>query len=614
MAREPRRNPFAIERPPTQEYSLARVEGTDQDLPLPSKIDLALFRRLFSWTRPYRGLRNWLLLIVVVRSLQLPLLAWSIGAIIQGPIARHDVQGAVLGAVGFIGLALFTQVTMHFRQRLALDLGEYVVRDLRLALFRHLMTLPMSFYNRYKTGSIISRCTSDVENLRIGVQNVLFVSLVQTGQMLGAGALMAWYNWRLFLLILAMTPLLYHINRHFRRKIVVSSRELHASFSRITATLVESVKGIRVTQGFSRERRNGDLFRQLLTDHSGYNMGLARNVAVFLPLLELNSQVFIAMTLLVGGYGVLSPSIQMDLGSLIVFFFLAQMFFDPIRVIGHQFTEALNALAGAERVFSVLDTKPDWQDPEDARPLDAVRGDVEFREVVFGYAPDRPVLHGITFVVPAGQSVALVGHTGSGKSSIVNLLCKFYLPQGGEIYFDGHPVSKATTSSVRAHLGLVLQQNFLFTGTVMENIRLGNPGASDAQVVDAVRQLDCLDIVEALPQGFQTVVGERGTGLSLGQQQLLCFARALLADPAILVLDEATSSVDTLTELRIQTALERLRKGRTSFIIAHRLSTIRNADLVLVLDHGHIVERGRHNELLQAGGHYARLYSKFAEQ
>jgi ATP-binding cassette subfamily B protein len=268
-------------------------------------------------------------------------------------------------------------------------------------------------------------------------------------------------------------------------------------------------------------------------------------------------------------------------------------------------------MAGAERLFRTLDTPPDWRDAPDARPLPPLRGRVEFREVTFGYDPARPVLHGISFLAAPGQTIALVGHTGSGKTSIINLLSKFYLAQSGQILLDGHEIQAATADSLRRQMGIVLQQNFLFSGTVVDNIRLPRPEVSDEAVAEVLRQLDCADLLEALPDGLRTRVGEKGRGLSVGQQQLVCFARAMLADPRLLILDEATSAIDTITEARLQHALARLLQGRTSFVVAHRLSTIRRADQVLVLDHGHLIERGTHPQLLAQGGVYAKLYLQF---
>lgn len=606
----------------SHDISLARVSRDRYEEESADHLDFALFRRLFSWTRYYGPKRYALFLFVLIRSAQLPLLAWSLSAVINGPIAEGDFSQTLWYAGGYALFAAFTQLIMHFRQRYALELGETVVYEMRNAVFRHLMKMPMAFYNRTKHGSILSRLTSDMEAVRQGVQNVLFISLVQVGQMLISGVLMAFYNWILFLALLGMTPFLWGINRYFRKRISRSSRNLQESFSRVTATVAESVRGIHVTQGFAREQTNAGLFRRLIADHSGYNMGLSRNVARYLPLLELNAQVFTAVLVILGGFGALHPGIHMDVGDLVTFFFLAGLFFQPITVIGRQFTSALAALAGAERVFRLLDQKPDWDESGEDRspveppevPLEDFSGRVCFENISFHYEPQKPVLRDVHFTAEPGQMVALVGHTGSGKSTIINLLCKFYLPTQGRILFDQRDIRELQTASLRNQVGIVLQKNFLFSGTVCENIRIGRPDATDQEVEEAVKQLDCLDLVENMTDGFETVVTERGQGLSLGQRQIVCFARALLANPKILILDEATSSVDTMTEARLQFALETLLKDRTCFVVAHRLSTIRKADQVLVLDQGKIIERGTHRELLTLKGHYSDLYQRFSEE
>ncbi|HVX15456.1 MAG TPA: ABC transporter ATP-binding protein [Pirellulales bacterium] len=562
-------------------------------------LEMRLISRLLAYTRPYRAKRDWLLILVFIRSLQLPGLTWLTAAVITGPVQRGDMWGVVWGTLAFTVLVVSTQVVMHFRQRLALELGEAVVHDLRRDLFAHLIRLPMSFFNQTRLGRIISRMTSDVENVRTGVQEVLFVTIVQVGQMLVATAFMLWYDTALFGVVLGLVPLLWLINRHFHRRLSQSLRAVQESFSRVTSTLAESVNGIRVTQGFVRHETNARMFGELVADHSRYNMAVTRDQGIFLPLLDLNSQLCYAVLLLVGGYRVLVTG-SAEVGDLIGFLFMASLFFSPITVLGNQYNQALTAMAGAERVFRLLDTQPDWQDADDATTLPPISGRVEFEHVSFGYDPKRLVLRGIHFTAEPGQTVALIGQTGSGKTSITNLIAKFYQPDSGRVLIDGHDVATVTGDSLRKQIGIVLQHNFLFTGTVIDNIRLGKPDASDEEVVEAVRSLDCLDLFTALPRGLETQVGERGTSLSLGQRQLVCFARAMLANPRILILDEATSSVDTVTEARVQSALAVLLKGRTSFVVAHRLSTIRGADQVLVLSDGRIVERRRRADWAKA--------------
>jgi len=576
-------------------------------------LDAGLARWLFSYTRPYARKRNTLLVIVILRSLQLPVLAWMIGTIISGPIAGNSLSGLAWWTLGFLAFALWTQVTFHFRYRLALELGEAVIHDMRSDIFRHLQRMPMSFFNNNKIGRIISRMTSDSEAIRAGVQDVLFTSLVGLGQIVAAAVLMAWYDWVLFTIVAAVVPVLWTVNLHFRTKLGKAHRDVQESFSRITASLAESVNGIQVTQGFVRQETNSLLFRDLVMDHSEFNMGAARTAGFFLPLLELNSQLFLAALLVVGGYRVLSPGVNMPVGDLIQFLFLANIFFGPIQALGDQYNQAMLSMAGADRLHRLLTTEPEWKDPPTAQPLAPLAGRVCFENLSFGYDPRRPVLHEITFCAEPGQSVALVGMTGSGKTSIISLIAKFYLPTSGRLTVDGRDIREISTDSLRSKLGIVLQNNFLFSGTILENIRVGRPHATDQDVFDAVARLDCMDMIAALPQGFHYEVGEGGCRLSLGQRQLVCFARAMLADPRILILDEATSSIDVFTEHSIQQALAKLLQGRTSFIVAHRLSTIRNADLVLVLDHGRIVERGSHCELVGQRGIYANLHKQFTQ-
>jgi ATP-binding cassette subfamily B protein len=572
-----------------------------------------LIRRMFTYARPYAGRRNWLFILTFARGLQLPALAWMIGQTINGPIAGRDLPGIYLHAGIYLGLVLFMVVTLHYRQLFALELGEAVAHDMRLELFRKLTTLPMSFFNKTKFGRIISRMTSDIDSVRVAVQDVAFVVTIQAVQMAVAAALMAWYNWKLFSLMLLLVPGIWVVNQKYRREVSHRLRKLQETWSRLTSTLAESVSGIRVTQAFVRQEINAGFFRKLVNLHGENNVGVARASAVFIPLLQMKSQLFLGAVALLSGYGALRWHgwLHMEVGDLVMFFFLANFFFDPVQVIGNQYNQALSAMAGAERYFRLIDLAPEWTDAPTAKPLPLIRGRVEFEDVHFEYERGRPVLADIAFVAEPGETVALVGHTGSGKTTLVALLQKLYLPTRGRVVVDGHDLLDVTSESLHSQMGSVQQNNFLFAGSVSDNIRFARPEATDADVRATLRSLDCLDLIEALPKGLETQVGEKSAALSLGQRQLICFARAMLADPRIVVLDEATSAIDSVTEARLQRALEILLRGRTAFVVAHRLSTIRKAGLVLVLDQGRIVERGTHASLLAAGGVYAQLHEEF---
>jgi ATP-binding cassette subfamily B protein len=596
---------------PRQELTVRRQRPEDDE---PDRLPLAwaLVRRTIDLTSPYPRWRRTLLALCAARAVQLPILAWLLAHVIRGPVSAGDPAALAPWIAGYAALVLATEATLYWRIRLAHQLGECVLRDMRDRMMAHLLTQPLAFFHARRHGSLISRMIGDIEQVRNGIQNNLFITLIQAGQMLGAAAVMLWIQPRLFLVLLALAPVLWAINRHFRGRILDASRTQQESFSRVTAALAETVQGIRVTQGFAREETNAGIFSRLVHALAGNVVRTSRLVALFLPLLELNAQGFLAALVAVGGW--MAATGTAGAGDLVAFFFLANLFFSPITLIGTQLSEATLAMASAERYFRILDTEPAWRDAPDAVPCPPLRGAVAFERVTFAYEEGRPVLHDVSFRAEPGEVVALVGHTGSGKSTIVNLLSKFHPPGAGRVTVDGLDLARVTQDSLRRQMGFVFQSNFLFSGTVADNVRQGRPGATDAEILAAFDALDCRDLVESLPKGIHTELSERGRGLSMGQQQLVAFARALVGDPRILVLDEATSAVDTLTEARLQVALARLMRGRTSFVVAHRLSTIRNADRILVLDHGRLAESGRHAELVAAGGPYARLHAEFTRR
>jgi len=573
-------------------------------------LDWGIIRRLYGITRPYARLRNTLSAIVVVRAIQLPILTWAIARVLSGPIARRDAAGTAIGIAGFVAFAAFTELLFVFRSRFALRLGEAVVHDLRDQVYGHLMRMPLGFFQRSPVGGLVARITSDIDVVRIGVQDVAFVSTVQAGTALISAGLMIFYDWRLFLVVAIMVPGVWTLVRRLRGRLGQAHRDQQESFSRVTATLAENVAGIREIQSFARQSASAERFAALVHDHAGYNMGAARHGAIIQPVLEWNGQLFLSLVLVIGGYQALVGGVP--LAALIQFVFLSNGLFAAIPNLGTQYNQALAAMAGAERVFALLDTRPDWEDAPDAVAVERVEGRVDLEGVGFAYAPDRPVLSDVALAVGAGRTVALVGATGSGKSTLASLVAKLYLPTAGRVAVDGRDLTGVTGASLRRHIGCVTQDNFLYAGTVADNIRVGRPDARDEDVRAAARALDVEALIDALPDGFATEVGEGGTRLSLGQRQVICFARAMIADPRILILDEATSSVDVLTETRMQAALARLRAGRTSFVIAHRLATVRNADEIVVLDHGRVVERGTHAALLAANGVYARTFKRAA--
>ncbi|HRK29676.1 MAG TPA: ABC transporter ATP-binding protein [Tepidisphaeraceae bacterium] len=588
-------------------------------------ISFAMVRRLLTYLTPYR--KTYVTGIVVgllhvLLDLLSPAFIGLLIAVCAGYLdgTLHITAGEaktrlalimVLWGLAFTGSVLLQRWCIILMTRA----GESVQFDLRQKMFAHLQLLSMSYYDKTKLGRIISRLTSDINALREvnvwGVWQIIANAMI----MLVAAAAMAWTDYRLFLAVCWLGIPLFILTRIYLRTLGRQQQVVREWWTRVSTNLAENITGMRVVTAYDRQAPNLGVFNRLQEQNTSNNVSVARTNGIYQPLLEAIRNTGRAIVLLFGGYLIATGRIgkAQGVGAVVAAFWYWDWFMGAIITLGNFINQLMMAMAGGERVFNLLDTPPDVHDLPTARPLPRIKGDVTFENVTFGYNPERPVLHDISFEARAGQTFALVGHTGSGKSSIVSLIARFYQPQQGRVLVDGIDVRTVTGESLHRQMGLVLQVNYLFTGTVIENIRYSKPDATDEQVFTAARQLGTFDAIMTLKQGFDTDVGERGANMSLGQRQLICFTRAYLADPRIFMLDEATSAVDTATEMLVQQSLEKLLAGRTTFIVAHRLSTIMRADMILVLDHGRIVESGTHAALLRHEGKYAELYRQFAQ-
>ena len=564
---------------------------------------------LYRLARPYRArtlLATVSLLGATAVSLAPPYL---VGRAVD-EVRRGDTHLLVWLVVAFVTAGVLGILFSYAQTYFTGWTGERMLADLRNNLFHHLQRLSLGFYERNRAGVIISRLTNDVEALDQLVTDGVSSLVQNTLTLVGTAVLLFFLDWRLALASMTVMPLMTLATAWFRKRSGRAYRSVRETLGLVTATLAEDIAGMRVLQSFTREDAAQENFRQIADDYRGANMRTVVLSGLYFPFVDFLSSAATAVVLGYGGW--LAYHGQVSIGILVAFLGYLSNFFDPVQQLSQLYNTFLSAVAALDKITDVLDETPEVEDEPGARELEQIAGRVAFQNVRFAYGRGPEVLHGIDLEVRAGTTVALVGHTGAGKSTIAKLLARFYDPTDGRITIDGSDLRTVTQESLRRQLGIVPQEGFLFAGTVAENIAFGRPAATSEEVVDAARAVGADEFIERLEQGFETQLGERGSRLSLGQRQLVAFARALLADPRILILDEATSSVDIGTERKIERALRRLLEGRTAFIIAHRLSTIRDADLIVVLEHGVIVEQGTHDELLAQQGLYQSLYGDWA--
>jgi len=588
---------------------MGQIRYEPDDLVLGKAYDPKIARRLVGFLTPYRSrvlMITALVLIVTGADLLLPKLFQM--AIDEVNTSTGGQRLSVLNAIGiaFVIMVFVRFLGMWAQFYSAQWLGNKVVFDIRNTMFRHLQGLSIGYIDRRGVGAVMTRIQNDVSVIQDMFTDTVIGIISNVLVLVGIVAIMFWTNWKMALLAMIVVPIMTIVMRYWQRYAKAAYRATRRTIGIVNANLAESIDGMRVVQAYTREPENMRYFRKINGDNLAASIDAAKYSSILFPTVNFLSASATALILYVGGHLVYGDTLS--LGQLVLFIALIDRFFAPIRDLSQQYSTMQSAMAAGERIFEVLDVEPEIVDKPGAIDLPPITGKVDYNHVSFGYG-NREILHDINLHVKPGETVAFVGETGAGKSSMVNLLMRFVDVWEGSITIDDHDIRDVTQESLRSQLGIVLQDTFLFGSTIRQNIAYARNDATRAEIEEAAREVGAHDFIMKLSQGYDTPVEERGVSLSVGQRQLISFARALLADPRILILDEATSSIDTQTEKLIQQALKRLLKGRTSFVIAHRLSTIREADKVVVMHLGEIIEMGTHDELMAKGGAYYNLYT-----
>jgi len=568
-------------------------------------LDLNVLKRLFKFVKPYQGYFYFLVFLTVALALLVPARPYLIQVTIDEYVGIKDYNGLVSMILLLVGLLILQAIVQYLHTYFSGWLGQHIIRDIRIKLFRHIEQLRLQFFDKTPIGRLVTRNISDVETLSDVFSQGLAAMVGDILQLVVILAVMFYTNWKLTLVSLSTLPLLILSTYVFKEKIKIAFNEVRNAVSNLNSFVQEHITGMNIIQIFNSEEREYEKFKEINKEHKRANLKSVLYYSVYYPVAEVIQAAGIGLVVWYGAGQVIQQEVTM--GILIAFIMYIQMFFRPIRMIADRFNTLQMGIVSSNRIFSLLDSKEHIADNGTFAP-DVIKGDVKFDKVWFAYVDDEYVLKDISFDVKPGQTVALVGATGAGKSSVINLLSRFYEIREGAITMDGIDVREYDLSALRKQIGVVLQDVFLFSDTIANNITLGNPEISRSRVMEAAELVGAAEFINRLPGKLDYNVMERGSTLSVGQRQLISFVRAMVYDPKIIVLDEATSSVDTETEELIQAAISKLMVGRTSIVIAHRLSTIQKADKIIVLDKGEIVESGSHEELLIREGYYAQLH------